>query len=101
MQYTSVYLIGIISFKKFNQDLLHRIETLENEKLLNFIPPTGSFVLINYNISEASLAFPFEVIHSLTFDEQQVKILLKIESRPVRGTFYVVDEFHLKLLLPQ
>lgn len=56
---------------------------------------------MNYNISDVQMALPFEVIHSLTFDEKDVKLVIKVESRLVRGSSYLVDEFHVKLILPQ
>lgn len=83
------------------KNIFKRIETLEKEKLLNFIPPTGSFILMNYNISDVHMALPFEVIHSLSFDGKDVKLVIKVESRMVRGSSYLVDEFHVKLILPQ
>lgn len=80
---------------------LIRIESLETEKVLNFIPPTGSFVLMSYNMTDLTLNLPFEVIHNLKFHEKDLQLNLKIEPRLVRGAFYVVDEFHVKLILPK
>ena len=56
---------------------------------------------MNYNIADINFSLPFEVIHNLTFTEKEVTLSLKIESRNVRGAFYNVDEFHVKLLIPK
>lgn len=80
---------------------INRIESLETEKLLNFIPPTGSFILLNYNINEMNFNLPFEVIHHLNITKKDVTLTLRVESRFVRGASYCVDEFHVKLLIPK
>lgn len=91
--------VSFLSSSSFSSGL--RIETLETEKVLNFIPPTGSFILLNYNISETSFNIPFEVIHHLNISKKDVTLSLRVETRNVRGVSYNVDEFHVKLLLPR
>jgi len=100
MQFMSVFLTRKIIFEVILLKI-KRIEALETEKILNFIPPTGSFILINYNINEMTFNLPFEVIHHLNITKKDVTLTMRVESRYVRGVSYNVDEFHVKLLIPK
>ena len=81
--------------------LYENIASIENEKLLRFIPPTGNFNLFYYNIKNLNVKLPFEVIPRIEIFKNKVLINVKVESRMLRGTTYDVDDMHIKFLLPE
>ncbi|CAD8112881.1 unnamed protein product [Paramecium primaurelia] len=80
--------------------LLQKIDTYERERVLAFVPPSGTTTIFYYNIKGISIRPPFEFIPKLQFINNQVKIEFLLKNRPVRGQSYVVDEFHTKLTVP-
>ncbi|CAK91642.1 unnamed protein product (macronuclear) [Paramecium tetraurelia] len=80
--------------------LLQKIDTFEREQVLVFVPPSGTTTIFYYNIKEISIRVPFDFIPKLQFLNNQVKIDLPFQNRPVRDISYVVDELHVKLTVP-
>lgn len=47
--------------------LLNKIDTYEREKVLAFIPPSGSSTVFYYNIKGVQARVPFDFVHKITF----------------------------------
>jgi hypothetical protein len=46
-----------------------RVDTFEREKVLNFIPPTGSTTIFYYNIKGVAISVPFDFIPRISFTD--------------------------------
>ena len=90
---------------QFSSYFLHpsaisRRKRFEQEKVVCFVPPDGKFVALKYVIDDLAPTLPLRVNSNMTFNPEEAKLDLKVESKMIGSDRYPVDAVKIEIHFP-
>jgi hypothetical protein len=79
----------------FHHSVIPRKKRFEEEKVVAFTPMDSKFVVFKYMINDLLPQIPFRIVPSVDFEEEVLKIEIKVESRMVLNERPSVEDFRI------
>lgn len=85
----------------FHQSVVPRRKRFDEEKVIAFTPMDSKFIVFKYLINDINPQLPFRIIPNIEFEEELMKIEVKVESRMILMERPTVEELRINFHLPK
>lgn len=85
----------------FHQCAVSRKKRFEEEKVIAFTPPDHKFMVFKYLINSVTPQLPFKITPAIDYEEELVKVEVKVDSRMILTERPLVEEFRIQFLVPK